>query len=98
MKIKHNGCLRSGRKAYRMFSDHKNKTATHLEENPAEIVKLSFNGGRISQDQGTYGTWRISERYNLQNNQTYKNFEDAAAEFEKRTGETPPTPEWRTKQ
>ena len=79
---------------YRIRADHATKKADHLETNPPEVVKLRFMGGRHSQDRGDYGKWRISERYNLSSAEKFDTFEEAAAEFENRTGEKPPTPEW----
>ena len=82
-------------KVYRVSAKHKNKKATHLENNPKEVVKLSYNGGMISADRGELGTWYITERYNLNNQQTIESWKEAKKEFEKRTGEKPPKPVWR---
>lgn len=95
MKELKNRLNRSGRKVYKIKGKHQDKKADHLEDSPPEQVTLSYNGGMVSADRGELGTWRVSERFNLSSTEKFETFEEAAREFERRTGEEPATPRWR---
>ena len=81
MNVKHNGRLRSGRKAYRVHAEHKNT---------GETVTIRFMAGRGDQDRGDYGKW-ITRSLNGENRK-HEIFDNAAKDFHNRTGQKPPQP------
>jgi len=89
MKELKNKIGRSRKKRYRIIANHKTKKNG---QNEPETVKLTLNNGFHTADGKLPSGWAVSS-INTEM-KSFESFEKAAEEFESRTGDTPPTPEW----